>query len=332
MNQDHIEKMGQIAGIVPEVSYSSFASYEVLIPTLLEQCRNVTFPLHLKEVDLAWNGVDGIASCIIGISQLADARNHRAFNTKVTGAFNLMSGIQLLVLTALVSPALPYAFVATAVNDFVLSLDPLIHAARRTWDFEYWLNDSFAQLNKLYQMIDELNQEIIILNNPADQSVIGLKNNRIQDIKIQCSELETSILCRLYCHGKEHHLTSNKSIECYLTEGATFSLEFKQNLKSVLEDNAITSDEGTYKAKDVEIHEQNLIELRRRSFNTTIFALSVIGWSLLCIPGMQVPAAIIIGITVALYLTKNTNALAQYMALESKPTQEEDPSGGKPAI
>ena len=338
MNEDHIKTAGDTAWVVPEVSYWAFGSYEVILPTILEQCRNISFPAHLKEVDLAWNGLDGVASCVIGLSQLADAQTHRQFNTKVSGAFNLMNGLQLLILTALVSPALPYAFIAASLNDFVLSLDPLIHAAKRVWDFDYWLDDSFSKLKKLYERSEALNQEIVMLKSREDKglhpSEIQFQSQRLRDIHKQCSELEMDILCRSYSQVKKQGLTfkNETSIACYLSDTSTHSPDFKEKLLLMTEQDLSTVDESIYQARDEKCREQDLLELKHRSMNTAIFALAVVGWTLMCIPGMQVPAVIIISMTIAFYLAKSTNALSSLMLSKAKPDSEDDSAAGRDTL
>ena len=330
MKEDHIQNAGDTASIVPEVSAWTFGSYEVILPVILKHCGNISFPSHLKEVDFAWNGLDGVASCIVGLSQLADAQTHRQFNTKVSGAFNLMNGLQLLILTALASPALPYAFIAAALNDFVLSLDPLIHAARRVWDFDYWLDDSFSKLKELYERSDALNQEIVALKHREDKGLhpdeIQYQNQRLRDINKQCSELEMDILCRSYCQLKKQGLTFNNemSIACYLSDTSSHSPDFKEKLELMTEQNLSTIDESIYQARDEKIREEDLLELKHRSMSTSIFALAVAGWTLMCIPGMQVPAVIIISMTIAFYLAKSTNTMSSYMLSKEKPESRDD--------
>ena len=321
---------GMAAWVAPEISFWTFASYEVMIPAILEECRAISIP-QFKLLDCTWNGIDSIASCVIGLSQLADAQTHRQLATKISGVANLTSGIQLMVLTILLSPFLPIAFAAAAANDFVLSLDPLIYAIRRHWDFDFWLQDSFYQLNKLIQDEKALKEELSDFQQKIDNTenltnvskiradfVVLRKTARLEKISGQIVGLEQDMCCRLAYQKHQKGLSS----KTHLMVNERVSPDSK--LAGVLvEQSAVSFD--TLKRERI-LSEETRKELKRRSLNTAIFAMAAIGWVLFCVPGLQVPAAIIISITIALYLSKNIHELIHLVSkyLKNEPEVQDD--------
>lgn len=61
-------------------------------------------------------------------------------------------------------------------------------------------------------------------------------------------------------------------------------------------------------------HEQRLskateVELIRKIADSTILLIACVGWTLMCIPGLQIPGAFIVGLAAALYLVKHAEAI-----------------------
>ena len=201
------------AWTAPEVTAWSFGSYEVLLPNILKY-----FHCHIPQfqaIDMGWGLLDGVSCVLIGVTQLTDIETHRYWSTRIRGSTNIISGIQLIVLTALLSPVVPIAFAATALTDFVLSLDPLIHA---------WL--------------------------------------------------------RLYNTG------------------------YKQ-----------TDDQHFFnKTGQSRTREEDLADVKEKTLETLIFAIAAVGWTLMLIPGMQIPAVVFVAAAIVLYFGKNNHQAYQYLS------------------
>lgn len=192
------------AWTVPEINAWALGGYEILLPKILNYVHK-TVP-QFKTVDKAWGLADGICTLLIGIVQLTDTESPYIFYSRIKGLMNVYSGAQLIILIALLSPLLPYAFATLAINDLVVSMIPLIHALRRVYDENYKIND-----NKI-----RAEHKLPVLDAAADQK-----------------------------------------------------------------------------------------ELKLRGQETIIFVISAIGWILMCIPGMQIPALFFIAAAIVLYFGKN---------------------------
>ena len=118
-------------------------------------------------------------------------------------------------MTALLSPFVPLAFAATALTDFVLSLDPLIHAWLRIYNTSYKEQDDQHFFNKT-----------------------GLRKTT----------------------------------------------------------------------------EEDWADAQEKTLETLIFAIAAVGWTLMCIPGMQIPAVVFIAAAIVLYFGKNNYQAYHYLS------------------
>lgn len=326
-NKDnYIKRANQLAWTMPEISFWIFSSYEIVFPLLLEWLKSLSIPQHIY-IDSAWNIIDGIASIGIGLTQISDRRTHRSLINKIKGFANIGSGTQLLLLTALAaSHAIPFAFAAAAITDFVLSLDPLLHSLRRLNSFSYWLEDSLAQLTKLETDIIELTKEQTNFdlwvnehknNNPALSSsdtfeeqvqwIVEHKHTRLESMLEEQQTLYKTISIRLQLRGDtvgDSIRTIIEQSQCTDSNKIKF-LDFTNVSNEGKELKTLTALESTI---EHDLHH----ECNHCAQETFVFCLAAVGWTLFCIPGMQIPASVIIGFTALLYLRKNMKSLSDY--------------------
>ncbi|MDP3562118.1 MAG: hypothetical protein Q8R83_08080 [Legionellaceae bacterium] len=304
-----IKTTNAIAWTIPEVSLWTFSSYEVLLPFLLAYFRNAAIP-QFNRMDKTWNIIDGVASIGIGVTQFADDQTHRPLISKIKGIINICSGTQLLVLTAMASPAIPFAFAAAAIIDFLLSLEPLLHSLYRCYFFSYWLNDSLKQLAKLEENYQKVITEKIEFNvwiteyeiNEVErrqiQWIAEQREQRIEAIGQEFDNLKNQISIRL---------ANNNSPDAQ----RLLADPYWQSTVQI-------QDVPNIEQEKIKITEELQHELYHHAGETFVFCLAAVGWTLFCIPGMQIPAAILIGITALLYIAKNASTLATY--IQSTPT------------
>lgn len=313
-----IKTTNEIAWTIPEVSLWTFSSYEVLLPFLLAYSRNTAIP-QFNRMDKTWNIIDGVASIGIGVTQFADDQTHRPLISKIKGIINICSGTQLLVLTAMASPAIPFAFAAAAIIDFLLSLEPLLHSLYRCYFFSYWLNDSLKQLAKLEENLQKLSTEKVEFvewiteyeynyeYNEVEKRQIGWiakhKQQRFNAMAQEFDNLKRQIYIRL-------HNNNTPDAQLILTK---YSFVFEDISKS-----STVLAVPNIEQEKIKITEELQHELYHHAGETFVFCLAAVGWTLFCIPGMQIPAAILIGITALLYIAKNASTLATY--IQSTPT------------
>ncbi|MDP3705273.1 MAG: hypothetical protein Q8R24_05130 [Legionellaceae bacterium] len=311
---DGIKRVHKIAWTMPEVSFWIFSGYELIFPLIFEWLKSLSIPQYIH-IDNTWSIIDGISSLVIGATQLADQRTHRSLMTKIKGVINIGSGTQLLVFTILAaSHAIPFAFAAAAAVDFILSLDPLLHSFRRLYSFSYWLDDSLAQLAKIKDEIEKLTEEKM----DFDLWVSEEKNKgaSTESFKEQSDWIIDQKQSRLERMIEEQHTICHAIQARLQLRGNTVNDSILEIIKQEpLQSDNLSEIEATIKNQ---LHDQ----LSRCAHETLIFCFALVGWTLFCIPGMQIPAAIIIGIAAVLYLSKHIKSLADFCQTPTKAMNE----------
>lgn len=213
LTEERLKSTYKIMWSIPEIS-SFLSFYEVIWPAFANMFHLSQIP-QFKIMDKIWIGFDGPAILITGITQLFDTQTHRQFITKLKGMANISSGVQVIVFAALLSPILPWAFAATAINDLILSFDPLQHEVRKYYSFELWLNDSFNQLDRLRERIDKMQGKIDALikkinetPNIADKYkwLLEKRLSKITELKKEYTQISDDINNRLGYKHQKHQL------------------------------------------------------------------------------------------------------------------------------
>lgn len=141
-NYDGLHLVRKSAWKAPEISNMFCTLYERLIP-LIDRSKH-----SFQAMEKTWVSLDSICLIIIGLTQVFDNKSHRPIQTKLTGAMNIGSGVQLLIIMILLAPVLPIACAVAAWNDLILSFEPLRHARNCCNDPAYWALDMELRINK----------------------------------------------------------------------------------------------------------------------------------------------------------------------------------------
>lgn len=304
-HQEHlVEEVHEVVWRIPEINYG-FALYEYVWPSFAKLCALHATP-QPKIIDKIWSGTDGVASLIIGLTQLLDTKTHRQYATKTKGLLNIGSGVQVLVILAVLSPALPFACAAVTINDLMLSLDPLIYEYTRYTSFEFWLHDRIHHLNHIVEreqgLFDEQQAfEERVSSNPNIQYQAWIreqKKTRLDDIQREKKDVIQSIQTRLYI--PENKLTA---------EAQTMIKEHAVTFKFERPSDDVTD----YAAKEKELLNAIKTKFKQAFHESFIFSCAAVGWILVCIPGLQIPGLIFIAAAALLYMHKNIDCLMHYL-------------------
>lgn len=280
---DWIESLHHLFWTIPEVNHWFFSFYEILLPALLAKTRSINIPA-LKTVDYAWSTIDGLSSIVIGITQLLDTKTHRPIVMKTKGTINVSSGLQLFLLNLLLQSAVPLAFVIATSIDLTLSLETLLHAFRKRFFTEYWINDQTELYEKRRADLIQITEEIKKLKEEEDTTshqkvLIELYKTRQQKIEQEMS-----------------HITSN--------------LLFYRRALIANEDSEIQPENEGLNQQEIYFEPQVLEkldqELMQAGMETGLFALIVVGWVLFLLLENQPPTLAIIAFTAGCYFLKNS--------------------------
>lgn len=303
---------------LPELNYMAFSTYTLLAPLLLStisQQLATLLPQAPGVVGPVWNYVDAASSGLLGAYQLFERENHRRFETKLKGGINLASALQLTAFTAINFPAFgPASFAAAFFFAFVNSLEDSVYYARRRCDFTFWLEDNFAELDHLNQLIAEKEGQQLEKNKELQKSRIGrwivdCQKEHLDELKARKAELESDIKARIMyrksseCPIKDKDLISidrvlNRAKRASHVETRGFAVEmiFATPLAN-----------EKYQEKENAVIKKCNDQLKASISNTVLYAMAFSGMALLCAPapGPQVVGAILVGAASALFLYKN---------------------------
>jgi hypothetical protein len=338
------EFSSEFADKLPENNYWAFSLYTQIIPVILGEVTSFVLP-QTSAAGPVWNYLDAASSAITGVNQLLDDTSHRPVATKIKGLVNMGTAGQLITLTALNFTLLGGpGFAAAFGAGFLLSLDETARAIGRKYNFEYWLNDSLTQLEKLAELKIKLKKEMDLLQQAegvlAASWAYKRKKERCEKLASDQAELERDILFRVAakrfeCIEKSASSQSGMVIqyegnavidkqlkarsEAFQQTGfmqdlhtINNSLELypndlhKQGLVSELK-NACLPD--MRKKREMEITKKCNDHVGSTVKDSLIWGVAFAGVLLACIPGCQLAALIVIGAASAMYLAKNSNKL-----------------------
>ena len=190
-----------VPDLVMENSYFGFTYYTQLVPAILQEVSHYVLP-QFRAAGPAWNYLDAASSAITGVNQLLDKTSHRPAATKAKGVVNISSATQLATLSAVNFTLFGGpAFAASFGAGFLLSLDETVRAARRYYDFNYWLDDSFKQLIQTIELTEVVAEEMRVLKEAGQSTVstwvLQRKQSRLNELQSRRLELEDDIFCRI---------------------------------------------------------------------------------------------------------------------------------------
>ncbi|MDR3478366.1 MAG: hypothetical protein P4M14_10080 [Gammaproteobacteria bacterium] len=333
-----ISTSAEFGDALPENTYWTFSFYTTILPAILAEIKNVVVP-QSAAIGSAWNYLDATCSLIVGVNQLTDETTHRPVATKIKGTVNISSAIQLSVLTSLSFGAFGgIGFAAAFGAGFLLSLDDLTRTTRCLLNRDYWLKDSLAQLEKLNKLIPRLeNAEKKLKENLDKQGnkeswgewALERKRGRLKKAKEAREEIEDAIIFRT---AANHYASDSEKfkqiINHYLqTISPTFQeTAFIKNLQIINtkkpqevgqlhgneRDNQRIAEQLQYAnhTPDRNNRENQIMQKNKDSFKTSvrdtiIWAVAFTGVLLACIPGLQLPALILVSAASFLYFNKN---------------------------
>ncbi len=256
------------------------------------------------------NWVDAGVSIVQGGRQLLDDESHRPLATKVKGFSNIASGVALTVITGVATTLGTAAAAALSAQGltaafavaFLISCDEVVRLVRKIVDPEYWVMDNIKQWEKLKdKTIPKLIKEISRLDH---NQYISRKNSaliwaveRKKERLLQLQELEKEL-------GQDikDRVTTNET--CWMHYKAHFD---KGNLSGIAKE-LIGEKPNFESGEEAAIEEKAALkckkELKEALSHTLLAGLAFTGMLLLCIPGAQPIGAVLIGVTVAVYVIK----------------------------
>lgn len=237
-----------------EVNFWAFDTYKVLLPALLHECHQATVPEPgINNVITTALGAAG--SIIGGLHHLTDKQTHRQTATQLKGSIEILNGMQLIVLTAIASVALPIGVAVAASSTFIAALEPLYIAIKRHYHFRYWFSDSLQQVSHQEKNIAALRAALARLHAEQEQQttdvfavhalawVINQKKNRLNALQAELCELKTSIVYRL-AYRKQQGLAlepvqrllgQHESVPLDASRCQKNGLRFKNTLRTLLQ-------------------------------------------------------------------------------------------------
>lgn len=268
-----VAALGTTAETLPEVNYWAFSIFETV---LSELCHVIAKPG--AGVGIGWNAADAACQGVTGILQWCDETTHRPMVTKAKGTANILSGLQLGILTGISFSAYGApAFAAAFGVGFALSLDDTCCAARRYLSTDYLIEDNIARLKKNVESMEILNNEI---NEAQDQldalvterdnlsrkgipipmklksgiwlldKVITSKEKRLKDLGAQQRELQDETIFTFAAEKHKNKAYNHDDIINLIDENFTdLNVEFRDALEEI---HNAESEESSQKISDIQ--------------------------------------------------------------------------------
>lgn len=333
----HINKFAHSAAdALPEYNYWILSSATVLGPAIVHEIRHSPAIVPNSEViGATWNYVDGGCSIAIGLLQLADTYHHRPLVNKLKGFFNCASGTQSIALTALSFATLGGpAFAIAGGIGFALSIDETIRMGRRKHNFDYWVKDNLAELDKINSVIlPDLRRQIAELNKiSAEQKgrvsnwALTRKTHRLEEFIAKKEEIEHDLTHRLALRKysdtnplqAQQYQKELNSLTDRLAPKSTNIKKYHEDTRSFLQtlaDAPKPADLTSSYAKEQEIIKKNARNFKDASYNSFIWGVAFVGMLCICfpVPGAQIVGFTLIGLASALYLIKHAQQISQGM-------------------
>ena len=322
---------------LPTPAFWVTASVNTLIPFIVNQLDD-SESLPLPKTAFA-PFLFGLCSLIAGGELLADNTSHRPNATKIKGVMLVLNSFQSLVIN--LTPALgaltPPSAAAMIGVQFALSLDNTRQAVRRYLSEEYWLKDTYAMLDKNEERITALENEIKEI-----KEIKGITNSTQQPSKNQLpskqkklqtlNENQTALSNDLITKIRYILITDpNQNIETILPKAVDKNSRWRESILATI------NNLSDFNQKDIEQAHLNLAKktlkaVEDSTIQTLIWGLAFAGMVLLCIPGLQIPAAAVLVAAAAIYaanIIKNNlpNRQPTQDSATNKPTRNFHRSG-----
>ena len=312
-----------VASNLPEINYWMFSAVTLVIPELLKHLFHLIKKLPPTKISgPLWNYLDAICSGVTGVMQLLDTENHRQVATKLKGVVNILNTVQLTTLTAIKYAMFGGpAFAAAFGIGFALSLEDMVYAGRRMMSDDYWLEDSLAMLKKKYELIGELALELKIIkgiqgnqNNQTEQWAINQKEKRLEQLKLEKTELEKDIFAKVYADKNFYVDNFSEKYKSWIIENPQTDFEkFLAEVNTCSDKNkeyVFGSDEIKKDCikRASNINAKNGEQFKEAFSNSVAWGAAFVGMLLICFPpasAAYTAGLLVIALASSIYLARN---------------------------
>jgi hypothetical protein len=336
-----------IAGVaLPEVNYYTFTLVNVLNSPALNAIK-LTGVVSDTILPTLWNYLDGACALSVGLSQLLDEDNHRQIQMKTKGILNIISGIQLFVLSynPPLAAALGVSGVPAVLAGASFALAMLIDLITASIDFynafkeqeiNGWLEETSREYDFISQRMATLQAENDTLSTvtwTTAQTLWETNNQKIQALETKQQTLLKTLKARYKIH------------QAALSENQKASLQPWLGNLQLWEEEPITAEE---RHLDSQIQRDLNANFQKAKDTLMVRAASFIGMSLLAVGTLalftQCPPAIpVIGLAItvvvaSIYLYRHQQEIGHFLqstfsffkASVSKDNPESQPLLGYP--
>lgn len=270
---------------------------------------------------LGWNYLDAVYAIGLGTFQLLDEEDYRQTQNKAKGILNIISGVQLFLLSynpplaaalglaggaALAAPAFALAMACELVS---ASID--FYNAEKEVKFEGWLEERAKEISYDRIRISELGKKITKPDNKKAKLEIEYleAKKRKLETKIQTIEKDIYARSRVYCDNDPSQNKSRKVeniLNKYDPEGNT---QINDELKKEVTPDDIKSDKQIQKTL-TESYKEN-------RDNLALKTASFVGMTLLAVSGfVSCPPLLIIGLCITavvagIYIHRNSKKIIE---------------------
>lgn len=264
----------------PEYNFCFFSFYLVILPEILDNIMHLAVSFPQKTVlNLTWGYLDTAFVAVLGAHQLL-TKSHTPIENNAKGMTNIAASVQAVTLVSIGLGPIGYA--AMLGLGFVHSLYDLGKRSRMLIDAEYRKKNIQEEYSFIKDKLEQIQKEI-------------------DGLQEQLSSLGNNISSKEQAANAEHL----KKMQWWVQEIFNIKKAKKERYSDRLNILAkATTDHNNQGYID------NLLQERKECIcNSVLWGLAFIGVLLACIPGMQIPALIVISIVVGLYICKHFDTL-----------------------
>jgi hypothetical protein len=292
-------------------------------------------------ITLGWNYLDAVYAIGLGTLQLQDEEDYRQAQNKVKGLLNIVSGVQMFLLSynPPVAALMGLGGAALAAPSFALAMgcDLIIASidffnAHKEVKFEGWLEERAKEIAYDRARIEKFETKIIALEQKTDPR----DKLEIKYLKAKIGKLETKIAKNaddIYARSRVHCIDSRHDI-------VEESIENKRKIKNILLKYDFVKDEKeldkkldeTVKDSDHKTEKRIQTQLtknyKQNKINLALKTASFVGMTLLAVSGfVACPPVLIAGLAItaivaAIYIYRNSdkilNSLSKFGLFEDK--------------
>ncbi len=295
-------------------SFWGSSLYHIIMPTVINAVDSAA-NLPIPNVAIA-PFIGGIASFITGVRQLNDTTTHRPEATKIKGLTNILGSFSILTTTGLsmssvaavgsvaLGPAGAAAFVGV---NFALSLDATKEAIMRWSSERYWLEDTCKILQKNDELLAKARAktaELAQIANPSTNIVAQLQAQ--QQAQAELAKKRDQLIADLntkiqYIQRKPNNAQSLATLDDLFVKKYPDPAN-AQNWRSKISTQQNNSNQQTIDTQHHDLVKKSKEEVFDATVNSFVWGLAFAGMVLLCIPGLQIPAAGVLAAAGALFV------------------------------